>query len=302
MSRKFPPIKNFLNRFALLAIFSTLLTGGCAVEAARKDEKTIEKSSAPAAKNSAEAVKAASSTKNKITIEPDSPADTVRVFYTNLREGKFREALFLTNLRPAIEGLTDQELKDLQVDFAHLARQIPHDLGINGEIIAGDEATVTAKLPDAETDKIALQQIKLRREAGVWTILTVDEAAEKIIKKEGKKYFFNLKIETHEREAKKMFDRIAKAQMVFVAQNKGLYGELPVLIEHKLLPEDALTAESTGYNYKIILSADRKGYTATAEPAVYGKTGKRSFAFTVTGDKTSALKTIDTQGKPFSGQ
>ena len=36
--------------------------------------------------------------------------------------------MFLTNLRPAIESLTDAELKDLQVDFEPLAAQIPADV------------------------------------------------------------------------------------------------------------------------------------------------------------------------------
>lgn len=294
MSCKIPPINSRLHVSLLLLIFSILVTGGCAVEAAKTGEgKLIDKTFTASEK--------AASAKSKITIQLDSPADTVRVFYKNLRAGKFRDALFLTNLRPAIEGLTDAELKDLQVDFANLASQIPADININGEIISGDKATVTAKLPDNETDKLQLQEIRLRRAGDVWTILTVDEEAEKIIRKEGRNYFFNLKIETHEREAKKMFDRIAKAEMVFAMQNGGLYAEIPALIENKLLPEDASTAESTGYNYKISLSPDRKSYTATAEPAVYGKTGKMSFAFSVSGGKTSALKSVDTKGKPFGG-
>src|SRR5215203_1205320 len=57
-----------------------------------------------------------------IDIKPNSPADTVRVFYGHLREKRFRDALFLTNLRPAIEGLTDSELKDFEVDFESIAK------------------------------------------------------------------------------------------------------------------------------------------------------------------------------------
>ena len=79
-----------------------------------------------------------------IKIEPNSPADTVRVFYKNLREKKFREAIFLTNLRPAIEGLTDSELKEFQVDFEAVAKNVPAEVEINGEITSGDSATVTS--------------------------------------------------------------------------------------------------------------------------------------------------------------
>ena len=42
-----------------------------------------------------------------IEIKPGSPADTVRAFYTKLREKKFREAIFLTNLRPAVVFTAD---------------------------------------------------------------------------------------------------------------------------------------------------------------------------------------------------
>ena len=121
-----------------------------------------------------------------IQIDPSGPADTVRSFYRDLKEKKFREAIFLTNLRPAIEGLTDSELKDFALDFESLAGQVPAQFEINGEIVSGDRATVTAKLPTADGDKTEVQPIKLRRERSSWIILTVDEEAESRILKEGK--------------------------------------------------------------------------------------------------------------------
>lgn len=297
MSRKFPLINSRLHLSCLPLIISILITGGCAVGAARSGGgKTGEKTSVVLGKTETGATGNAAPPKNKITIAPDSPADTVRVFYDNLRAGKFRDALFLTNLRPAIEGLTDAELKDLQVDFANLARQIPAEININGEIISGDDATVTAKLPDNETDNLQLQQIRLRREKDVWTILTVDEPAEKIIRREGRKYFLNLKIETHQREAKDMLNRIAKAQMIYAAQNNGLYGDAAVLVEKGFLPADVQTADSTGYDYKISLFSGGKEYAAIAEPSIYGKTGKLTFSFKVEGNRTSALKSTDAKG------
>jgi hypothetical protein len=292
MSGKVSPIINRLQISFLFLLFFVLISAGCAVEAAKTKEGK------PNDKNVADAKETSSN--NKITIKTDSPADTVRVFYKDLREGKFRDALFLTNLRPAIEGLNDTELKDLQVDFADLAKNIPADIDINGEIISGDDATVTAKLPDNDTDKIGLQQIKLRRANDVWTILTVDDEAEKIIKREGKDYFFNLKIEVHQREAKKMLDRIAKAEMVYAAQNGGRYAEIPALVEKGFLPEDALSSESTGYVYSVSLDAGGKKYTTQAVPAVYGKTGKLSFGFEVENNRSSSLKSEDTKGQPVS--
>lgn len=234
-----------------------------------------------------------------IQIAPNSPADTVRAFYTHLREKRFREAIYLTNLRPAVEGLTDAELKEFQVDFETIATQIPQEIQINGEIITGETATVTANLPDEEQEKLALQEIKLRRENGVWVILTADEAAEKAIKVEGKNYFYALRIETHHEEAKAMLNRISKAQMVYCAQNKGICGEIPQLIAAGLLPDDVLTSKSTGYNYTVKLTADKKQYVANAVPAEYTKTGLLSFRVDVDAKGAARLTSKDIGGQPI---
>jgi len=284
-------VKNFL----LPVIFSVAILSGCAVEAAKEKLASEKENNRLKTSVAVEAKKPES--KATIKIEPNSPADTVRVFYKHLREKNFREAMFLTNLRPAIEGLTDAELKELHVDFEPLAAQIPPEIEINGEIISKDAATVTAKLPDNDTDELKIQEIKLNKEDRAWVILTVDERAEAEIKKEGKNYFFALRIKTHHEEAKAMLECVNKAQMVYATQNGGLYGDASVLIDKGFLPKDFLTAETTGYNYQIQLSADRKQFTAAATPAVYGKTGKLSFWFETTGNKTSLLKNKDTKGR-----
>lgn len=280
--------------FIFTIILSLLFINGCKVEAA-KEKKLVEKEANQSLQKIAAAKK--SESESKIAISPNSPADTVRIFYKYLREQRFREAMFLTNLRPAIEDLTEKELKDLQIDFAPISGQIPADVSINGEIIAGEFATVTAKLPDNDSDQLGLQEINLRQENDVWIILTVDEEAEMKIKSEGKNYFFALKIETHQTEAKAMLNRIDKAQMVFSMQNKGVYADIPTLISSGFLPEDIQTPETTGYIYKISLSPDRKSFTATAEPAIYGKTGKLSYWYEVNGNKTSSLHNKDNNGK-----
>jgi hypothetical protein len=285
----------FFRLFQLKTILLlTVFWSGCAVEAARNNAgETIVKTAAATKTAETENI----SVSAHIAITPNSPADTVRVFYKNLREKRFRDALFLTNLRPAIEGLTDAELKELQVDFEPIARQVPTEIEINGEIVSGEKATVTAKLPDNETDKLELQQIRLRKENGFWVILTVEEEAEKSIKKEGKNYFFALRIETHHSEARRMLDRIAKAEMVFAVQNNGVYAEIAQLVESGLLPADAASAETTGYNYSVSLGTDRKTYVAAAIPAVYGKTGKLSFLFEFDGKNNPRLTAKDNGGK-----
>lgn len=276
-----------------------LILVGCAVESAKNAEKTVDRKENSRHSTDYSATTQSVSYKTKIKILPNSPAETVRVFYQKLREQKIQEAMFLTNLRPAIEGLTDVELKDLQVDFAPLARQVPADVAINGEIVSGKFATVTAQLPDNETDKVGLQEIRLRQDNGVWIILTVDEAAEAKVKAEKNHYFTALRIETHQQEAKAMLNRIDKAQMVFSMQNNGLYADIPALIDKGFLPADIQTSQSTGYSYKISLSDDKRKFLAAAEPALYGKTGKLSFWFQVNGSRSSTLNRRDTKGQPL---
>jgi len=179
--------------FLLLTLFALVtLAGGCTVEASKVTPNEVENSPRNEAKT---ATKGAT-----IEMEPNGPGDTVRVFYKYLRNKKFREAIYLTNIRPAIEGLTDSELKEFQGDFEAISAIVPEEIQINGEIVSGTSATVTAKLPD-EDDKLQLQEIKLRNDGGVWVILSVDEDQEKKIRKEGKNYFYALRVETHEEEA-----------------------------------------------------------------------------------------------------
>jgi hypothetical protein len=284
------------SKFGLIACLLSICifaVYGCSTAASKAADEaakaaTVAADAAPAAKAPRGAT---------IDIKPNSPADTVRAFYTALREKRFREAIFLTNLRPAIEGLTDSELKEYEVDFESIAKYVPAEIEINGEIVSGDRATVTAKLPNKDLDKEETQQIALRKEGEVWIILTVDESAETKIKREGKNYFAALRIESHQDDAREMLERLAKAQMAFAALNQGLYGDLDALIKAEFLPADIRSSESTGYNYAIALSSDRKKYSAAAVPAVYGKTGKLSFAVQLDEDSQPHLTSRDAGAK-----
>lgn len=282
--------KIYLSAILLLSVF----IGGCAVEAAKN--QTVDQ----VGKSEIYTVKAehnVSASNGKINVTENSPADAIRTFYKNLRENRFREAIFLTNLRPAVEGLTEQELKDLQVDFSNLAKIIPGEIQISGEIITNDKATVMAKLPDTAADKTELKEFKLEKQNGGWLILMVDSRQESEIKKQGKNYFFALRIEVHHAEVEKMMDRIYKAQLVHSLQNGGEFTGFTALIEKNLLPEDVQTPDSTGYKYNLSLSADKKQYTVTAEPADYGKTGKLSYLLNAESGKKPVLKQEDKQGK-----
>ena len=292
------PEMSLQNKIYLSAVLlSSMFISGCAVEAAKKEasgqKENAEIYSVKAENNPA--------TDGKIEVQENSPAGTIRTFYKNLRENRFREAIYLTNLRPAIEGLTDQEIKDLQVDFSDLAEIIPGEIQISGEIITNNKASVMMKLPDGATGKTEVKEFKLAKENGGWLILMVDKNGEEEVKKQGKNYFFALRIEVHHSEVEKMMDKIYKAQLVYSIQNGGEYAEFAALIEKNLLTENVQNSDSTGYKYNLLLSIDKKQYVVTAEPVVYGKTGKFSYLLEAESGKKPVLRQEDKQGKSMKG-
>lgn len=298
---------NFGSKICLLSFFSAaLISIGCSVAA----ESEIQPAETAARQTNysdsqTNTAQPQSLTKNsymkgRIEVKPNSPADAVRTFYAHLRERRFREAMMMTNLRLAVENLTETELEDFNADFEPLARQVPADIQISGEIVTGEEATVTAKMPNEETNQPEDKIFKLRRENGAWVFLTADEKAEAAVKREGKNYFYTLRIDIHHVEAQAMLERVAKAQGVFAMKSAGVFADMQTLVGQGLLAEDIQTSASTGYNYKIVLSFDKKRYFATAEPTVYGKTGKLSFLIESEGaDKKAHLKSKDNKGAPL---
>jgi Tfp pilus assembly protein PilE len=283
--REFAPSR--WNLLPLALVVFTAALGGCSAKA----------SETAATKTTTESVTQTEPAKGAtIDIEPGGPADTVRAFYKHLRDGNVRAAIFLTNMRPAIEGLTDAELKEFQVDFERLSVQVPAEVKINGEIVSGDKATVTVEMQSDE-GKVETQPIQLRREKTAWVLVSVDKAGERLIRADGKNYLYNLRLESHHDEGEAMLRRIAKAQLAYSAQNGGTYADLRTLVDEQLLPEDALSAASTGYVYAVGLGGDRKAFTATATPAEYGKSGKLSFLLA-----GGSIAKRDNGGKPLTKQ
>ena len=307
-----------LSSIAKLSIFAVvvlLTVASCTTsktvsksESSKVDEPKLTKSSSitePEKKIELAGLKSEKQPQHKITgpkikIEENSPADTVRVFYERLRENRFRDALVLTNLRPAVEGLSDKEVEELGVDFSEIAGQVPKAMPINGEIISGNDATVTVKMPDKE-GKLVDNPLKLRKRGSSWEMIVVDSVGEKRVRKEGKNYFFALRMDVHHAEAKSMLDRIAKAQSVHSMQNKGKFADLNGLVKKGYVPRDSLTAESTGYNYKVNVAFDGFTYTAFATPAEYGKSGKMSYALKIRRGKEPVLVEKDVKGKSLAG-
>lgn len=218
------------------------------------------------------------------------PSETVRRFYTALRERRFRDAFALSVFGPAVEPLTPQEYDELRPDFERMATGVPETIELTGEQISGEEATVFLKL--GEGREVKVEPVYLIRDGGAWVV--GDREQREVVRKRGKKFFFESRIEAHHADVEAMMRRITTAQVVYAAQNGGRFGDLAALVRAALVPQDILATDSTGYRFQIKLGADAKTYAATAEPAAYGRTGRLSFYADPAG-----LQQKDTGGKPL---
>ena len=226
---------------------------------------------------------------------PKSPTETVQDFYRFLREKKFREAFSISIYAPALEGLTKQEFEELRPDFEKMAlavsEKIPEKLSVTGEQISGDAATVFLHVLDAD-GKDKVEPASLIKIQNVWIV--GDRENLDLIKKEGKKFFFEARIGAHHNDVQDMMTRITLAQVAYSGIHDGKFGNLAELISAGFVPKDIETTDSTGYRFQIVKSADAKSWFATAEPAQYGRTGRLSFHLDSTG-----VRSGDTGGKPL---
>lgn len=220
-----------------------------------------------------------------------SPTQVVRAYYTALKESRVRDAMLMSILRPAVEALTAEELKEFQTDFARLAATAPADFEITGEQLSGEEATVFVRT--GEGKELKVEPINLIRERGAWVIGDREGAA--AVRKQGKKFFFEQRIAVHEQDAEDMLRRIQAAQFAYALQNSGKYADLNALVRAGYVPQDILGTETTGYRFTVQLGPDSKSFTARAEPERYGRSGRLSFHLDRTG-----IQKKDAGGKPLS--
>jgi len=220
-----------------------------------------------------------------------SPSDTVREFYKAMREKRFREAFGLSIYKPAIEGLKPEEFEDLRPDFERLAAVLPDQVEIKGEQISADAATVFIKVQTDEKPEQA-EPVALIRVDGNWIV--GDKENQEIVQKAGKTFFFRARIDTHHSEVQSMMQRISVAQLVYSQQHDGKFGNMATLISAGLIPKDLEGTESTGYRFRILVSPDGRSWSAAAEPARYGHSGRLSFFM----DK-AGVRSGDTSGKPL---
>jgi len=77
-------------------------------------------------------------------------------------------------------------------------------------------------------------------------------------------------------------------------RSRSLFGNMAELIGVGAVPKDLETSASTGYIFHITRSADGKTWWASAEPALYGRSGKLSFYLDAAG-----VRSGDVGGKPL---
>ena len=241
----------------------------------------------------AAAVSAAdSSTASQTTAQARTPTETVREFYRLMRERSFREAFALSIYKEAIDGLSEQEFGELRPDFEKMGSVIPEKIEVSGEQISGDTATVFVRIADADKTTTEAEPVGLIREAGAWIV--GDRENLEVVRKAGKMFFLEARIQTHHSEVQDVLQRINLAQIAYASQHNNLYGDLAALVAAGLVPKDIEASESTGYRFHVTLAKDAKSWTAGAEPVRYGQTGRLSFILDQAG-----IRSADTGGKPL---
>lgn len=226
---------------------------------------------------------------------PRTPTETTRDFYRLMREKKYREAFAMSIYQPALEGLTAQEFEDLRPDFDRMAQAIaeklPAAIDVGGEQISGDHATVFVKVLDPD-GKEKVEPATLIKLSNAWIV--GDQESLDLVKKSGKKFFFEARITAHHNDVQDMMTRISLAQVLYSQSHEGKFGNMAELIAAGTIPKDIEGIETTGYRFQINRSADGKSWFATAEPAQYGRTGRLSFYLDARG-----VRNGDVGGKPL---
>jgi len=226
---------------------------------------------------------------------PRSPSETMRLFYQLMREKKFREAFALSIYRSSLEGLSPREFEELRPDFEKMAaavsEKIPEKIDISSEQISGDVATVFVRVIDAD-GKETVEPASLMKIDNNWIV--GDKESLELVKRAGKQFFFEARINAHHSDVQDMLTRISLAELAYSQNHNGQFANMSELIAGGFIPKDLEGPETTGYNFHVNKSADSKSWYATAEPAQYGKSGKLSFYLDASGVKSS-----DVAGKPL---
>jgi hypothetical protein len=220
-----------------------------------------------------------------------SPSETAISFYKALREKRYLDGFRLSVYKDAVEGLSADELRQLEPDFARTFSGIPEKIEPVSEHVDGDSATVSLKFEGTA----GTQPVALIRVGGRW--LVGDAEALRLVQSQGREFFFNARMSVNEGEAAEMLYRIIGAQTIYARQKQGLYASLDELILLGGIPKDWESGTSGGYHVTLRVASDQKSFFVTAEPIQYGKTGKLSFYADL-----DNLRAEDLKGKPANAK
>src|SRR6267378_4518907 len=205
-----------------------------------------------------------------------TPSDVVREFYKAMREHRFKDAWSMTIYKPAVEGLTAEEMEDLRSTFEEQAAHIPEQVEITGEQIEGNAAKVFVKLPAADsTPQVTSQPVTLINSGGAWIV--GDEANQAIVNKAGRRYFLDAVIDVNQNAIEDFLKNLVGLEAIYALAHDGAFGDLKALVGAGLMSDDVVDPKSTGYSFRLTIATDSKSFVAGAEPTRYGHTGKLSF-------------------------
>ena len=223
----------------------------------------------------------------------NSPTATVREFYRQLRERRFREAFAMSIWRPAVEGLSAADFDELRPEFDKMAEGVPEQFEISGEQISGDQATVFMRTPYDPPGKF--EEHPVIRVGGAW--IYGNKENQQAVNKEGREFFFKARVERHHEEVVEVLKRIAEAEAMYANAHGGLHADLSTLVQESRLSfrEEMKLAETLGYNFRVTLEGGGRSFRVNAEPVKYGRTGKLSFSW-----HDGVMQKKDTGGKPYN--
>ena len=219
----------------------------------------------------------------------ETPSSTVRKFYDLLRHKRYFEGFSVSVYRAALDGLKEEELRELEPDFERLASSLPELVQIEGEQVSGDRASVFVKLPNEQK----AQEVTLIRQSGQWIVGDLD--TQKYVKKQGRNFFFNERIRVSEAEANEWMQEILGYELIYF-KAKQRYATFTDLAKSGSVSEQLLSGTVSGYVFEILVSPDAQKFSATARPVAYGRTGRLSFY----ADQTNLVRAEDKSGKAAS--
>jgi hypothetical protein len=213
------------------------------------------------------------------TTKPDeptnlTPVDTVKEFYHLLHEKRYVEGFRLSVYRSAIEGLSAEELRELEPDFDQVFANIPDPIKVLGSQSTGKKATVFIKATDDPKD-VTAEEVLLIQVNNQW--LVGDEDTLKMVRELGRKFFFEIRIRVNEDNVNRYMGHYIGAQKLHADANKGNYGTVDDLIHAQFLSASLKNGEIYGYKFTIELAGDKRSFWIHAEPLNYSKTGRLSF-------------------------